>query len=246
MITFSNVSKQSGNTYRVKEVTFTIEEGIITVILGSSGSGKTTLLKMMNRLEERTSGTITLDGVDISTINPVMLRRSVGYVVQGTGLFPHMTVLENIECALRVRANSRDRRREAREMLERVQLDPVLFAGRYPHELSGGQQQRVGVARALAGDPRYLLMDEPFGALDAVTRASLQDELLRLRQDLSKTIVLVTHDIVEALRVAEACIVMHAGEVQQMGPITDMIENPKNSFVQELVQKPILQLRSLI
>jgi len=246
MITFSCVSKLDGERYRVKEASFTVEEGEITVLLGSSGSGKTTLLRMINRLEEPSSGSITLDGIDISTLNPINLRRSIGYVVQGIGLFPHLTVVENVECAIRVRVGRSKRTRPlAEEMLARVHLDPVLYGARFPHELSGGQQQRVGVARALAGDPRYLLMDEPFGALDAVTRTSLQDELLRLREEHGKTIILVTHDIFEAIRIAHRCIVMNAGVVEQIGTIRELMQDPKTPFVEALIQKPLLQLQAL-
>lgn len=201
---------------------------------------------MINRLEEPSSGTISIDGIDISTLDPIHLRRSIGYVVQGIGLFPHLTVLENVECAIRVRTGlTRMTRKLAEEMLERVHLDPMVHGSRFPHELSGGQQQRVGVARALAGDPRYLLLDEPFGALDPLTRTSLQDELLRLREEDGKTIILVTHDILEALRVAQRCIVLNGGVIEQIGTIKELMHEPKTPFVEALIQKPLEQLQVL-
>jgi osmoprotectant transport system ATP-binding protein len=198
---------------------------------------------MINRLIEPTEGTIRVDGKDVREQDTIALRRSIGYVFQGIGLFPHMTVEENISVILRLLGRPKKQREaRARELMELVGLQPDDFKGRYPAELSGGQQQRVGVARALAADPGCLLMDEPFGALDAITRDGLQQELLLLRKELLTTIVFVTHDIFEALRLADRIAVMHAGRLEQVGTREQILGAPATAFVQELFEKPAQQL----
>lgn len=245
MIRLSNVSKSfdGGRTYAVRDLSVEIHDGETLVMLGSSGCGKTTTLKMINRLVEPTSGTIEVDGDDISQRDPVQWRRSVGYVFQGIGLFPHMTVQENVAIVLRLldwpKANQL---RRVAELLELVGIDPNEFGHRLPDQLSGGQQQRIGVARALAAGPKYLLMDEPFGALDAMTRDALQQEILSLKQQLRKTIVFVTHDIFEALTIGDRIAVLHEGELQQVGTSEEVVGRPATPFVRKLFEKPAKQL----
>lgn len=245
MIRLSRVSKSfdGGRTYAVHDLSLEIHDGETLVMLGSSGCGKTTTLKMINRLVEPTSGTIEVDGDDISQRDPVQWRRSVGYVFQGIGLFPHMTVQENVAIVLRLldwpKANQL---RRVAELLELVGIDPDEFGHRLPDQLSGGQQQRIGVARALAAGPKYLLMDEPFGALDAMTRDALQQEILSLKQRLRKTIVFVTHDIFEALTIGDRIAVLHEGELQQVGTSEEVVGRPATPFVRKLFEKPAKQL----
>lgn len=245
MISLKHVSKSfdDGQHFAINDVSFDIHEGETLVLLGSSGCGKTTLLKLTNRLLDLTSGTIEVDGKDIASQDPIALRRSMGYVFQGIGLFPHMTVGENVAMVPRLIGWSSERRRQrAHELLRVVGLDPETYAGRFPEELSGGQQQRIGVARALAGEPAYLLMDEPFGALDALTRDTLQQELLALKQRLNKTIVFVTHDIFEALALGDRIAVLHGGQLQQIGKREEILRNPSTDFVRDLFARPAQQL----
>jgi osmoprotectant transport system ATP-binding protein len=245
MISIQRLEKSfdGGRTFAVRDVSLEVQSGETLVLLGSSGSGKTTTLKMINRLIEPTGGTIEIDGRDVVSHDLLTLRRSIGYVFQGIGLFPHMSVEENVAVVLRLMGWSRARRRRrAHELLDLVELDPAEYAHRYPRHLSGGQQQRVGVARALAADPAHLLMDEPFGALDALTRDSLQQEVLRLKHRLGKTIVFVTHDIFEALIVADRIGVMHAGRLEQVGTKAEILSSPATPFVAELFAKPARQL----
>jgi len=245
MIRLSHVSKSfdGGESYAVNDLSLEIADGETLVLLGSSGSGKSTTLKMINRLLEPSSGTIEVGGKNALEQDPVKLRRSIGYVFQGIGLFPHMTVGANVEIGLRLLGRGTDERRtRAAEMLELVGLPPDEFAHRLPEELSGGQQQRVGVARALAPDPDYLLMDEPFGALDALTRDTLQQELLTIRRELKKTIVFVTHDIFEALTVGDRIAILHQGRLQQVGNQEEVVGNPATPFVRDLFAKPAKQL----
>ncbi len=227
----------------VDDVTLEVLGGETLVLLGSSGSGKTTTLKMINRLIEPTAGTITIDGVDVRTFDPPALRRSIGYVFQRIGLFPHLTLAANVEAPLQLlRWRAHRRRDRVRELLDLVGLPPDEYADRLPDELSGGQRQRVAVARALAGDPEYLLMDEPFGALDAVTRDAMQQELLSLKRRLRKTIVFVTHDILEAMILADRIAVMHEGRLLQVGEGRELVRSPAGPFVEDLFRKGLDRL----
>lgn len=237
MIEFRSVSKQFGDgTHAVSNFTLTIESHTTTMLVGSSGSGKTTLLRSINRMVELTGGQILIDGEDIATRNPVQLRRSIGYVMQHAGLMPHRRVIDNVGTVLRLNGVSqREARERSAEVLQTVGLDSSLFR-RYPSQLSGGQQQRVGVARALANDPNILLMDEPFGAVDPIVRAELQEEMRRLQQELHKTIVFVTHDIEEAFALGDQVVILKAGaEIAQVGTSQDILSRPANDFVERFV-----------
>jgi len=245
VIRLGKVSKSfdGGRTQAVRDLSLDIETGETMVLLGSSGCGKTTTLKMVNRLVEPTSGEIEVDGRSVLERNVLELRRSIGYVFQGIGLFGHMTIEENVSIVPRLLGWPRSRRRQrAADLLELVELDPGQYAGRYPRHLSGGQQQRVGVARALATDPDYMLMDEPFGALDALTRDTLQKELIALRERLQKTIVFVTHDIFEAVTLGDRIAVMHEGRLEQVGTPREILTRPATRFVSDLFSKPAQQL----
>jgi len=245
MIKLENLSKtyDGGATYVVNNLCLAIESGETVVLLGSSGSGKSTTLKMINRLIEPSSGRITMDDKDLLQMDPVQLRRQFGYVFQEVGLFPHMTIAENICIVPRLLGWSKERQHEkAIELLNLVGLTPEQYRDRLPSELSGGQQQRVGVARALAADPAYLLMDEPFGALDAVTRDDLQNEIKKIRRALKKTILFVTHDIFEALTMGDRIGVMNDGKIEQIGPAKELFHNPASEFVRQLFEKPAKQL----
>lgn len=245
MIRLIKISKSfdGGRSYAVKELSLDVAEGKTLVLLGSSGCGKTTTLKMINRLIEPTSGTIEVDGQDVTSQDPVLLRRKIGYVFQEIGLFPHMTIEQNVAIVPKLLGWDKNRRRvRAHEFLELMGLDPGIFADRYQDELSGGQQQRVGVARALAADPDYLLMDEPFGALDALTRDTLQQELLSLKGRLRKTIIFVTHDILEAITLGDEIAILHNGNLEQIGTKEEVLTSPKTEFVAELFSKPAKQL----
>lgn len=241
MITLDQVSKSYDGVSRiVNNLSFEVLEGEILMLLGSSGCGKSTILKMINRLIDPTEGRIYLDGKDIQQQDPIELRRSIGYVFQGIGLFPHLSIRENISMVPRLIGWPEDRiNNRYRELLELVQLSPEIHADRFPDELSGGQQQRVAVARALAADPAYLLMDEPFGALDAITRDSLQQEFLELKQRLNKTIIFVTHDIVEAVILGDRIAILHEGQLEQIGTSEEILENPATDFVRELFAKSV-------
>ena len=245
MITLSKVSKSfdGGRSFAVRGLTLEVRKGETLVLLGSSGCGKTTTLKMINRLIEPSAGVIEVDGRNVLAQDLLELRRSIGYVFQGIGLFPHMTIEENVAVVPRLLGWSKSRRRRrAHELLDLVELDPQQVARRYPRHLSGGQQQRVGVARALADDPDYLLMDEPFGALDALTRDTLQAEVMSLKRRLGKTIVFVTHDIFEALALGDRIAVMHQGRLEQVGTGGELITQPATPFVSELFAKPARHL----
>jgi len=236
-------SFDGGRSFAVENLSLEIAQGETLILLGSSGCGKTTTLKMINRLIEPDSGRITVDGRDVMVQEPVELRRTIGYVFQETGLFPHMNVRQNVEIIPKLLGwEAVKRRRRAEEVLEVVGLSADLLCDRYPDELSGGQQQRVGVARALAADPDYLLMDEPFGALDALNRDVLQQELITLKGRLGKTIVFVTHDIFEALTLGDRIAVLHQGRLQQLGTREEVIGNPATDFVRDLFAKPAAQL----
>ncbi|ROR73478.1 ABC transporter ATP-binding protein [Bogoriella caseilytica] len=236
MIEFRAVTKSFGGTEAVSGLSLVIPAHQVTVLVGSSGSGKTTLLRMINRMVDPTSGTVTIDGTDVRERNPVELRRSIGYVMQNAGLLPHRRVLENVTTVLRLNKIPRSAARERGvELLDTVGLDRTL-AGRYPRELSGGQQQRVGVARALATDPNILLMDEPFGAVDPIVRTELQDELLRLQSELAKTIVFVTHDIDEAFRLGDQVVILGTGGlIAQQGSPAEILAAPASDFVASFI-----------
>lgn len=245
MITMDGVSKSfdGGRTYAVRDLVLEVIDGETLVMLGTSGSGKSTTLKMINRLIEPSTGAIEVDGRDVKEQDPTELRRSMGYVFQGIGLFPHMTAEENVTVVLRLLGWSSEAKAErARELMNFIGLPPDKYATRLPEELSGGEQQRVGVARALAADPKYLLMDEPFGALDALTRDILQKELLSLKEQLHKTVIFVTHDILEALTLADRIAVLHRGRLQQMGKKEEILSSPATAFVRDLFGKPAKQL----
>ncbi|MCR2812218.1 ABC transporter ATP-binding protein [Microbacterium sp. zg.Y1084] len=237
MIEFRGVSKSFGDgTRAVEDFSLQIPPHGTTVFVGSSGCGKTTLLRMINRMVEPSSGTITIDGHDITSRPAVQLRRSIGYVMQNSGLLPHLTVAANIATVPRLNGVPRDAARErALELMGTVGLDTVM-ADRYPGQLSGGQQQRVGVARALAAEPNILLMDEPFGAVDPIVRAELQDELLRLQRDIGKTIVFVTHDIEEAFYLGDQVIILERGaRIAQRGTPDEIRRSPASPFVEAFV-----------
>ena len=232
MIAIENLTKQYGATTVVDGVSLTIERNSITVIVGTSGSGKSTLLRMINRLVEPTKGRVLIDGKDTASEPAHLLRRRIGYAIQGHGLFPHRTVTENIATVPRLLGWSDERiRARVDELLAVFQLDPAEFAAKFPHQLSGGQQQRVGVARALAAGPTVLLMDEPFGALDPIIRAKAQDDLLDIQRRFGTTIVLVTHDIEEAFRLGDHVAVMSQGRVLQYDRPAVLLRRPAESFV---------------
>ena len=220
----------------VDTVTLDVAPGEFIVLLGTSGSGKTTLLKMVNRLIEPTSGTITIDGTDALSLPAPELRRTIGYVIQQTGLFPHMRVKDNVAVVPRLLKWDKQRI-EARvsELLDLVGLPSASYAPRYPSQLSGGEQQRVGLARALAAEPSTMLMDEPFGALDAITRTRLQGELKRIHRQLRHTILFVTHDVDEAFALADRIVIMSHGRIEQLGTPLEIISNPTSEFVAKLV-----------
>ncbi len=237
MIEFRNVSKAfDDGTAAVEGFSLVIPSRRVTVLVGSSGSGKTTLLRMINRMVEPTSGSVEIDGEDISTLNPVKLRRSIGYVMQNSGLMPHRRVIDNIATVPRLEGVSRrDANARALQLLDTVGLSREL-ADRYPSQLSGGQQQRVGVARGLAVDPNVLLMDEPFGAVDPIVRADLQQELLRLQRELDKTVVFVTHDIDEAFLLGHQIVILQKGAgIAQRGTPEEILAHPANEFVASFV-----------
>lgn len=233
MIEFVGVSKSyPDGTMAVNDFSLTLPSRKTTVFVGSSGCGKTTLLRMINRMVEPTSGDVLIDGESVLDRDPVQLRRRIGYVMQNSGLMPHFTVIDNVATVLRINGVARtEAHRRARELLDTVGLD-LSLAQRYPAQLSGGQQQRVGVARALAADPNILLMDEPFGAVDPIVRADLQQELVRLQRDLDKTTVFVTHDIEEAFLLGDQVVILDVGaRIVQQGSPSEIIENPADDFV---------------
>lgn len=236
MIELSDVVKDYGGRLVVDQISLSVPRGSFCVLVGGSGSGKSTILKLINRLLPPSAGAIRVDGSDVSTIAPEALRRRIGYVIQSVGLFPHWTVADNIAAVPRLlgwpKAHVADR---VESLLGLLQLDPATYRGKFPHQLSGGQQQRIGVARALAADPDILLMDEPFGALDPLTRADLRDELVRLHAATGKTIVFVTHDMEEALALADLLVVLREGRIAQSGPPLDIVARPASPFVRDFI-----------
>lgn len=238
MIEIENVSKRYNGLPAVKNVSMTIRAHEFVTIVGMSGSGKTTLLRMINRLVEVDEGTIKIDGVDNRDVSGPQLRRSIGYAIQQHGLFPHRSVAENIGTVPRLLGWTLEKTGErVDELLSLFQLDPAIYRDRYPHELSGGQQQRVGVARALAARPNILLMDEPFGALDPVIRTKAREDLQKIQQQLGTTIVMVTHDMEEALALGNRIAIMDGGELVQFAEPADVLRNPASEFVESLVGK---------
>ncbi|HET8605359.1 MAG TPA: ABC transporter ATP-binding protein [Marmoricola sp.] len=238
MIRLDGVGKTyDDGTVAVHELDLDVPRGDLVVLVGPSGCGKSTTLKMVNRLIEPTTGRIVLDGEDVTHADPVRLRRSIGYVIQQVGLFPHQKVLANVTTVPHLLGWDAKRARErGLELMELVGLDPATFADRYPHQLSGGQRQRVGVARALAADPPVLLMDEPFGAVDPVVRAHLQDEFLKLQRELEKTVLMVTHDIDEAVKMGDRVAVFaDGGRLAQYDVPATVLGNPADEFVTEFV-----------
>ncbi len=246
MIEFKNVSKMFGDITAVQDLSMRVREGELLVLLGTSGCGKTTTLKMVNRLTEPSSGRITIDGTNIEDVDEIELRRSIGYAIQHIGLFPHMTVGDNISVVPELRGWSSQRICDRiDELLEMVGLAPAKFRDRYPAQLSGGQKQRIGVARAIAADPDIVLMDEPFGALDPITREQLQEEFLRLQEQLQKTIVFVTHDVFEAVKLADRVAILDEGQLQQLDTPAKIVENPANKFVDRFLGEHRFQLMLL-
>ncbi|WP_431782567.1 ABC transporter ATP-binding protein [Streptomyces chumphonensis] len=237
MIRFERVTKRyPDGTTAVDDLSLDVAEGELVTLVGPSGCGKTTTMKMVNRLVEPTSGRVLLDGEDVAASDPVRLRRRIGYVIQQVGLFPHRTVLDNTATVPTLLGASKTAaRRRAAELLDLVGLDPAVHGGRYPDQLSGGQRQRVGVARALAADPPVLLMDEPFGAVDPVVREHLQNEFLRLQSEVRKTVLFVTHDIEEAVRLGDRIAVYGAGRVEQLDSPARILGAPATPYVAEFV-----------
>ncbi|MCY8120845.1 choline ABC transporter ATP-binding protein OpuBA [Bacillus spizizenii] len=238
MLTLENVSKTyKGGKKAVNNVNLKIAKGEFICFIGPSGCGKTTTMKMINRLIEPSAGKIFIDGENIMEQDPEELRRKIGYVIQQIGLFPHMTIQQNISLVPKLLKWPEQHRKErARELLKLVDMGPE-YLDRYPHELSGGQQQRIGVLRALAAEPPLILMDEPFGALDPITRDSLQEEFKKLQKTLHKTIVFVTHDMDEAIKLADRIVILKAGEIVQVGTPDDILRNPADEFVEEFIGK---------
>lgn len=242
MIDIRQATKRYDEVVAVDEVSLQVERGEVLVLLGGSGSGKTTTLKMVNRLIEPTSGEVVVDGQPVSTLAPAELRRRIGYVFQDIGLFPHMTVAENVAITPRLLGWSRERiDARVQELLELVELDPRSFADRRPDELSGGQQQRVGVARALAAEATLMLLDEPFGALDPLTRDTLQRSFGHIREATGLTALFVTHDILEAITLGDRIGVMQQGRLLQVGTSAELLQSPADEYVRDLVSTPTRQ-----
>lgn len=238
MIEFKNIKKSYKNSIVLEDFNLKIDKGNLVVLIGSSGCGKTTLLKMINRLIEPTSGDIFVDGKNNKDVDPIELRRSIGYVIQQTGLFPHMTVKENIEIIPKLMGRSQEEiDKKTVELFNMVGLDPEKYSDRYPVELSGGQQQRVGVARAFATDAEIILMDEPFSALDPITRTELQEQLFNIQKEYKKTIVFVTHDMDEALNLADKICILKDGKILQYDTPENILKNPAGEYVEEFVGK---------
>lgn len=245
VLKIENVSKvYKGGKKAVKNITLDIKKGEFICFIGPSGCGKTTTMKMINRLIEPSEGKILINGENIMEKDPVELRRQIGYVIQQIGLFPHMTILENITLVPKLlKWSDQEKKERALELLQLVDMGPE-YLERYPYELSGGQQQRIGVLRALASNPPLILMDEPFGALDPITRDALQEEFKNLQRTLNKTIVFVTHDMDEAIKLADRIVILKAGEIVQVGTPDEILRNPANEFVEEFIGKErLLQTR---
>jgi osmoprotectant transport system ATP-binding protein len=246
MIEIEHATKRYDGRSVVDDLSLIVAAGEFCVLLGSSGCGKSTTLRMINRLTPIDAGTIRVGGTDVAGLPPEALRRRIGYAIQSVGLFPHWTVEDNIATVPRLLKWPRQRVRDrVTELIELLRLDPAIYRGKFPHQLSGGEQQRVGVARALAADPELLLMDEPFAAVDPITRDALQTELARIHRDTNKTVVFVTHDIEEALRLATRIAIMDQGRIVQRGSSLDILEHPANDFVADFVGRQGLGLKLL-
>ncbi|QQE76538.1 ABC transporter ATP-binding protein [Brevibacillus composti] len=242
MISFHNVRKTINDVQIIKGLDLQINEGELFVLIGPSGCGKTTTMKMINRLVEPSSGIIEINGEDISKKDPVQLRRNIGYVIQQIALFPHMTIGQNVALVPKLKnMDSRVYEKKVDELLDMVGLDPKTYKNRYPSELSGGQQQRVGVIRAMAADPPIILMDEPFSALDPISREQLQDEFVRLQKTIRKTIIFVTHDMDEALKIADRICLMRDGSIVQLDTPRNLLQQPADDFVIDFIGPKRLQ-----
>jgi osmoprotectant transport system ATP-binding protein len=238
LIRFENIVKKYRTKTIINNFSLEIDDGQLVVFIGPSGCGKTTLLKMINRLISPTSGKILLNGTDISSINPIELRRNIGYVIQNTGLFPHMTIQENMELISKLKGEDElSINKKTRDLLSLVGLEPEEYLERFPKELSGGQQQRVGVARAFSTDSDIILMDEPFSALDPVTRSALQEELYQMQKEMNKTIIFVTHDMDEAIKIADKICILKDGDILQYDTPENILKNPANDFVENFIGK---------
>jgi len=237
MIEIKNITKTVGEKVILDDISLTIESGSFVVLIGPSGCGKTTTLKLLNKLIEPSSGEIYIDGKPISKEDPIKLRRNIGYVIQNIGLFPHLTIKENIELIPKLKGEKSEEEisENTERLIKMVGLDPDDFLYKYPTELSGGQQQRIGVIRALATDAEIILMDEPFSALDPITRTQLQESLYQLQQDLKKTIIFVTHDMDEALKLADKICIMKDGKIQQYDTAENLLKHPANEFVKNFI-----------
>ena len=244
MIELQHLTKRYGDQVAVRDLSLTVDQGELLVLLGGSGSGKTTTLKMINRLIEPSAGSVLVDGRDVAELAPHELRRRIGYAFQQVGLFPHMTVAENIGVTPALLGWTEDKiRRRVDELLALVELDPDETRDRRPDQLSGGQQQRVGVARALAASPRLMLLDEPFGALDPLTRHRLQESFVRIRREIGLTAVFVTHDMVEALVLGDRVAVLQAGRLVQIGTPRTLMREPATDYVRQLLDTPRREAR---
>lgn len=238
MIEFKDIVKKYKNKTVIKPFSLDIDAGQLVVFIGPSGCGKTTLLKMVNKLTQPSAGKIFVNGKDISTMDAIELRRNIGYVIQNTGLFPHMSIEENLELIPKLKGEDpASIVKKTEELLHVVGLNPSEFLHRFPKELSGGQQQRVGVARAFSTDSDIILMDEPFSALDPVTRNSLQDELVQMQKELNKTIIFVTHDMDEAIKIADKICILKDGDILQFDTPENILKNPANEFVEGFIGK---------
>ena len=237
MIEMKNISKKVGNKVILDDISLKIDEGSFVVFIGPSGCGKTTTLKLMNKLISPTSGEIYIDDKPISKEDPIKLRRNIGYVIQSIGLFPHLTIRENIELIpkLKKEKSYEEIEKSTIELMNMVGLNPNEFLDKYPSELSGGQQQRIGLVRAIATDAEIILMDEPFSALDPITRTQLQEWLYSLQEELKKTIVFVTHELDEALKLADKICIMKDGKIQQYDTVENLLRNPANEFVKNFI-----------
>jgi osmoprotectant transport system ATP-binding protein len=243
MIRFEAVSKMYDNGFKALDgVSLEVKRGELLVLIGPSGCGKTTTMKMINRLAKPTEGRVLIHDKDVAALDPVELRRNIGYVIQSIGLLPHMTIADNVALVPRLKRWDREKYvNRVAELLRMVHLDPEVYGSRYPNELSGGQQQRIGVIRALAADPEIVLMDEPFSALDPISREQLQDELVQLQETVRKTIVFVTHDIDEAIKIADRICIMKDGRIVQTASPEQMLRHPADDFVRNFIGEERLQ-----